>query len=191
MVIIMKKSIIFVGVLLILFVLMASAGANYNQTISKDQCEGRTSGDAVDTLFEFTEVPTPRGDGTLTVSIQGDYSGDPSERVGVLVEGEFLGYVPESGFYDDCLCYLLTRNFTVTQQQINRWKADGKIEVTVVQAYGTSSDDVECFCKTEYCSCGDFSKCAHINEVTLEYQGANNSPPMQQFMKILDFGQKD
>ncbi|HNR43900.1 MAG TPA: hypothetical protein PKH80_01930 [Methanofastidiosum sp.] len=184
-----KKSIILIGVLLISFVLMASASANYSQTISKDQCEGRTTGEAVDTLFEFTQAPTPRGDGTLTVSIQGDYSGATSERVGVLVEGEFLGYVPESGYYDDCLCYLLTRTFTVSQQQLSKWKADGKIEVTVVQAYGTSSN-VDCFCKTEYCSCGDYSKCAHINEVTLEYQGANNSLPMQQFMKILGFGKE-
>lgn len=172
-----KKSIILIGILLISFIFMASASAKYSQTIEKNQCSAGY--DAIDTEFVFVDTPKPSGNGALTVSIQGDYYGGASERVGVLVEGEFLGYVPESGNYDDCLSYLLTRTFTVSQQQLNNWNTDGKIEVKLVQAYGYGNGDVECFCST------------NRNIVTLEYTGANNSLPMNWIMKKFGLGKKD
>ena len=174
---------------------MISAGANYSQTISQNQCSGLHFDDnAKDTEFIFTNVPVASEDGTLTVSIQGDYGGFTSERVGVVVEGEFLGYVPESGTYNDCLCYLLTRNFTVTRQQINQWNADGKIEVTLVQAYGTNNNLINCHCGVNYCDCGeDLSKCGNINIVTLEYEvtgTAKKSLPMNWIIKKFGLGKE-
>ena len=174
----MKKSIILVGVLMISFVLLASAGANYNQTIEKDPCGGGTEDSNItNPVFIFTQAPTPAGDGTLTVSAIGDYDSYTSEWIEVIVEGTSLGqWVPGQ----QCSCSLLTHTYPVTRNQLLQWASDGKIEVTLVQGSG-----VDCFCNgSSYCS-------PNRNIVTLDYPGANNSLPMQQFMKILGLGKKD
>ena len=191
-----KKAIILIGILIVSSIFMISAGANYSQTIEQNQCPGgHSQSNAVDTFFVFTDVPRrPIGDGILTVKIKGDYNGHEYERVGVVVEGNFLGFVPESGYYDDCLCEFLTREFTVTQQQLREWTMDGKIEITLVQGYGYAGQhDVNCFCGPEgYCSdsCGG-QVCGNINIVTLEYRGVNNSLPMDWIIKKFGLGNKE
>lgn len=174
-----KKSIILIGVLLISFVFMASASANYSQTIEKDPCGGSTNDSAIiNPVFIFTQAPSPSGDGILTVSAIGDYSaGNTNEYIEVVVEGTSLGqWIPGA----QCSCSLLTNTYPVTRNQLLQWASDGKIEVTLVQG-----PSVDCFCN-------DSSYCSPIrNIVTLDYPGTNNSLPMQQFMKILGLGKKD
>jgi hypothetical protein len=190
-----KKAIILAGILIISSIFMISAGANYSQTISQNPCPGSYSQEhADDTFFVFTDVPTnPTGDGTLTVKIKGDYDGYDYERVGVVVEGNFLGFVPESGYYDDCLCEFFTREFTVTQKQLRDWAMDGKIEIALVQGYGYDGQhDVNCFCGPEdYCSssCGD-QVCGNIHVVTLEYTGGKKSLPMDWIIKKFGLGKE-
>ena len=164
-----KKSIILIGFLMLSFVFMASASANYNQTISKNQCEGNPSY-AYDTVFEFTQTPRPSGDGTLTVSVRGDYNWIGAEDIYVIVEGTSLGQ-----WFPGGRCSTVTKTYTVTKNQLVQWSADGKIEVTLEQDW-----DVNC----DVCS-------NNINIVTLDYPTANNSLPMQQFMKMLGLGKKD
>jgi len=171
-----KKSIILIGLLMISFIFMASATANYSQTIEKDPCGGGTQDSAItNPLFIFTQAPTPSGDGILTVSVIGDYD-YTYEWIEVMVEGTSLGqWVPGQ----QCSCSLLTNTYPVTRNQLLQWASDGKIEVTLVQG-----PSVDCFCNDSwYCS-------PIRNIVTLDYPGTNNSLPMQQFMKILGFGNK-
>ena len=164
----MKKSMILVGVLIFSFVFMASATANYTQTLSENQCQGVKH----DPVLQFTQTPRPAADGTLTVSAIGDYSfGNSNETIEVVVEGTSLG-VWNPGV--QCGSGLLTKTYTVTKSQLLQWSADGNIEVTLIQ--GSS---VDCFCGNE------------INIVTLDYPTASSSLPMQQFMKILGLGNKD
>jgi len=175
----MNKSIILIGVLLISFVFMASAGANYSQTISQYQCLGVGGNGALakNTYFQFTDAPKdPLGDGTLTVGLIGDYndlSPPWSEAVEVFVEGTSLG-IWRPGV--QCKA-LVTKEYPLTQSQLKEWAADGKIEVTLIQGPVNEEytiSEVNCFCGND------------INIVTLEYtEAAKNSLPMQQFMKIL------
>jgi len=174
-----KNAIILVGVLLISFVLMASTGANYTQTIEKDPCDGQSEIHTIPLLYKFTQPPKPAGDGTLTISIRGDYGGS-GEYVIIVVEGTTLGTWGGNSS-TDCLCALQTTTFPISKEQISQWRADGVIEVTLTQ-----SDIVDCFCNRS-----ESYPCGIINIVTLDYPGANNSLPMQQFMKILGFGKKD
>jgi len=162
-----KKSIILIGVLLISFIFMASATANYTQTLSENPCQGGMH----NPVLQFTQTPRPGGDGTLTVSAIGDYSsGNSYETIEVVVEGTTL-----DTWNPGAQCGgLLTKTYTVTKSQLLQWSADGKIEVTLIQ--GAS---VGCFCDNR-----------EINIVTLEYPTGSNSLPMQQFMKILGFGKK-
>jgi len=163
----MKKTIILIGLLLISFALMASVSADYSETITQNQCSGvgNPYDYAYDTEFIFTNVPAATGDGTLTVSVKGDYSGDEDERVYVWVEGTQLELsVPNNDEYDDCLCEFITGTITVTKEQINEWRADGQIVVTLEQG-----EDVQCFCGVEYCHCDDYDLCTNTNVVTLEY----------------------
>jgi hypothetical protein len=165
-----KKSIILIGLLMLSLVFMASAGASYSQTLSDDYCQGGITHDSV---FQFTQTPKPGGDGTLTISAMGDYSYPPEEYIEVVVEGTSLGIWAPSTC--DCCGTLASTTFAVTRSQLLQWSSDGKIEVTLIHNY-----EVNCFCSV------------NRNTATLEYPGAvNNSPPMQQFMKILGFGQKD
>lgn len=173
-----KKAIILIGVLLISFVFMASATANYSQTIEKDPCNGQSEIHTIPLLYQFTQPPKPAGDGTLTISIRGDYGGS-GEYATVVVEGTTLGAWGGNSS-TDCLCELQTTTFSISKEQISLWRADGVIEVTLTQ-----SDIVDCFCnRSESYPCGS------INVVTLDYPGANNSLPMQQFMKILGLGKE-
>jgi hypothetical protein len=167
---------------------MASAGANYSQTISKNQCDGNPSL-ANDTEFVFTDVPkNPTTDGTFTIKVKGDYCcyGEGySEAIGVVVEGTSIGaWLPG----EDCPLDFLTHTFIVTREQLREWAADGKIEVKLVQGValypadeGAVYSDVQCFCSE------------NINIVTLEYGGTNNSKalPMQWIMKKFGLGNKD
>ena len=148
---------------------MISAGANYSQTIEQNQCSAGS--DAIDTFFVFTDAPKrPVGDGTLTVSVLGDYNSQ-DEYIDVIVEGTTIGsWVPGT----QCPASLLTKTFTVTQSQLQKWASDGKVEVTLVQG-----PDVNCFCTT------------NTNIVTLEYTGTNNSLPMNWIMKKFGLGNKD
>lgn len=181
----MKKSMIFVGIILISFVFMASASAAYKQTIIKELECADEEDEAYDTEFIFTDVPAT-GAYTLTVSIKGDYNGyDDEEYVEIFIEGTSFGVLPEGENEDwQCSCEFLTKTVTLTKEQIVQWMSDGQIVVTLEQG-----EDVDCFCGEEECRCEDTSKCGNINMVTLESPG--NSLPMQQFMKILGFGQKD
>jgi len=169
-----KKAIILVGILIISSIFMISAGANYSQTISQNQCPGGTiQSYANDTEFVFTDVPKRSvGDGTLTVSVLGDYSYPPSEYIDVVVEGTPLGrWAPATC---DCCGTVGETTFTVTREQLRDWAKDGKIEVTLVQG-----GEVNCFCST------------NINIVTLEYEGTNKSLPMDWIMKKFGLGNKD
>jgi len=149
-----------------------SVSANYTQTISKNQCEGNPF-HAYDTVFEFSQTPRPSGDGTLTVSVMGDYNWEGAEDIDVIVEGTSLGkWLP--GW--QCSSGLLTKTYTVTNNQLVQWSADGKIEVTLVQCW-----DVNC---QAVCS-------NNVNIVTLDYPTTSSSLPMQQFLKILGFGNKE
>ena len=166
-----KKAIILVGILIISSIFMISAGANYSQTISQNQCLGKGPGvTAADTFFVFTDVPKrPVGDGTLTVSVLGDYDSN-LEYIDVIVEGTTIGrWVPGT----QCPVSLLTKTFTVTQSQLLQWASDGKVEVTLVQG-----PDVNCFCST------------NTNNVTLEYTGVNNSLPMNWIIKKFGLGKE-
>lgn len=203
MVIIMKKkAIILVGILIISSIFMISAGANYSQTITQYTCEGVVyffDVAAKDTVFVFTGVPkNPAADGTLTIRVRGDYGGfspgSYSELIEVIVEGTSLGnWLPGQ----DCSYSLLTKTYTVTQQQLSEWAADGKIEVTLVQGGSEYSDinSVQCICAyDEYygpyeggCSAAE---CGNINIVTLEYTGANNSLPMNWIIKKFGLGKE-
>jgi len=152
---------------------MTSVGADYSETITQNQCSGEDG--AYDTEFIFTNVPVATGDGTLTVSVKGDYSGDEDERVYVWVEGTQLELsVPDEDEYDDCTCEFITGSITVTKEQINEWRADGQIVVTLEQG-----EDVDCFCGDEYCSCDDWDLCTNTNMVTLEYPTVTG--PVQNF----------
>lgn len=166
-----KKAIILAGILIISSIFMISAGANYSQTISQNQCSG--SYDADDTFFVFTDVPKrPIGDGTLTVSVLGDYD-DDDEYIDIIVEGKTIArWVPGA----QCPESHLTKTFTVTHSQLLQWAADGKIEVKLVQG-----PDVNCFCGT------------NINIVTLEYEGtgtAKKSLPMDWIIKKFGLGKE-
>mgnify|MGYP006906715920 CR=1 FL=1 len=199
-----KKAIILVGILIISSIFMISAGANYSQTITQYPCEGVVDLydiAAKDTVFVFTDVPkNPTGDGTLTIRVRGDYGdfypGDYSELIEIIVEGTSLGtWFPGQ----DCSDSLLTKTFTVTQQQLRGWAADGKIEVTLVQGGSEYSDinDVQCFCGYEdygpYEGGCPAAECGNINIVTLEYEGTNRSKalPMDWIMKKFGLGNKD
>ena len=162
------KSMILVGILLISSIFMISAGANYSQTIEKDPCP---MGSAIATEFVFVDAPNPGGDGTLTISAKGDYDYS-SEWIEVIVEGTSLGkWFPG----EQCGANLSTTTYILPRSKISNWMVDGKIEVRLVQGPG-----VDCFCDN-----------TEINIVTLEYPTGSNSLPMQQFMKILDFGKKE
>lgn len=168
-----KKAIILIGILIVSSIFMISAGANYNKTISQNQCPGSNHPDyANDTFFVFTDVPIrPIGDGTLTVSVLGDYNSQSSEYIDIIVEGTTIArWVP--GY--QCPESHMTKTFTVTQSQLLKWTADGKIEVKLVQG-----PDVNCICDT------------NINIVTLEYRGVNNSLPMDWIIKKFGLGNKD
>lgn len=196
-----KKAIILVGILVISSIFIISAGANYSQTISQNPCPGGSEQSyANDTEFVFTDVPkNPTGDGTLTIKVRGDYMDfDPdyySELIEVIVEGTSLGTWLPGG---DCSYSLLTKTYTVTQQQLSKWAADGKIEVTLVQGGSEYSDinDVQCFCG--YGDYGPYEDgcdpevCGNINIVTLEYEGTNKGTlPMDWIMKKFGLGNKD
>ncbi|KYC48203.1 MAG: hypothetical protein APG12_00545 [Candidatus Methanofastidiosum methylothiophilum] len=200
-----KKAIILIGILLISSIFMISAGANYSQTISQNPCPGGPDQNyANDTFFVFTNVPTrPTGAGTLTIKVRGDYCcyggpGSYSEAIGVVVEGTSLGaWLPG----EDCSYSLITKTFTVTQEQLREWAADGKIEVTLVQGAplypedeGTYSD-VNCFCASGYYNYEGgcpAAECGNINIVTLEYEGtAKKSLPMNWIMKKFGLGNKE
>ena len=158
-----------IGILLISSIFIISAGANYSQTISQTQCPGGYYESYVDdTFFVFTDVPIrPTGDGTLTVSVIGDYNSQ-TEYIDVIVEGTTIGrWIPG----EQCSSGLLTKTFTVTRNQLLQWASDGKIEVTLVQG-----PNVNCICSN------------NINIVTLEYTGANNSLPMNWVMKHFGLG---
>ncbi|OQC18164.1 MAG: hypothetical protein BWX72_00225 [Firmicutes bacterium ADurb.Bin080] len=188
-----KKAIILVGILIVSSIFMISAGANYNKTISQNQCPRVPSqNDADDTFFVFTDVPIrPIGDGTLTVKVKGDYccyggGGEGrvfSEAIGVVVEGTSIGaWLPGQ----DCPLDFLTHTFIVTQSQLREWARDGKIEVKLIQGAALYPEDegivyseVNCFCDT------------NINIVTLEYSGTNNSLPMNWIMKKFGLGNKE
>ncbi len=204
-----KKAIILIGILIISSIFMISASANYSQTIEQNPCPGGSGQSyANDTKFVFTDVPTnPTGDGTLTIRVRGDYccyggSGSYSEAIGVVVEGTSIGaWLPG----EDCDYYLLTKTYTVTQEQLRGWAADGKIEVTLVQGAalypadeGTVFSDVNCFCSESYYgpyegNCPT-AECGNINIVTLEYEGTGTtkkSLPMNWIMKKFGLGNKD
>jgi len=203
MVIIMKKkAIILIGILIISSIFMISAGANYSQTITQYPCEGVVDLGAIaakDTVFVFTDVPkNPTGDGTLTIRVRGDYGdfypGYYSELIEIIVEGTSLGtWLPGQ----DCFYSLLTKTFTVTQEQLRGWAVDGKIEVTLVQGGSEYSDinDIQCFCG--YGDYGPYEDgcdpevCGNINIVTLEYEGGTKALPMDWIMKKFGLGNKD
>jgi len=106
-----------------------SVSSNYTQTISKNQCEGNPF-HAYDTVFEFSQTPRPSGDGTLTVSVRGDYNWEGAEDIDVIVEGTSLGkWLPG----EQCSSGLLTKTYTVTKNQLVQWSVDGKIQVTLDQ----------------------------------------------------------
>ena len=203
MIIMKKKAIILVGILIISSIFMASASANYSQTITQYPCEGVSDiyGIAAkETVFVFTDTPkNPTSDGTLTIMVRGDYGdfspGQYSELIEVIVEGTSLGtWLPGQ----DCSYSLLTKTYTVTQQQLSKWAADGKIEVTLIHGGSEYSDinDVQCFCADIWRVYEGGCKpavCGNINIVTLEYEGtdtAKKSLPMNWIMKKFGLGKE-
>ena len=196
-----KKAIILIGILIVSSIFMISAGANYSQTIEQNQCPGgHSQSNAVDTFFVFTDVPRrPIGDGTLTVTVRGDYDyygSIGSEALDVIVVCTSLGvWLP--GW--QCSYSLITKTFTVTQSQLLQWSKDGKIEVKLVQGASRPGDNlknnqVNCFCaESEYDYEGGCNpaECGNINIVTLEYRGVNNSLPMNWIIKKFGLGNKE
>ena len=141
-----RKTLIVVSILLISLVLLSTVTAIYTQTIVKNQCEGKdgTEQRADNTFFTFYTNKSAIGDGTLTLSLKGYYIGSISYADVFTEDDDFpiLRLPEEEESYPSCMCQPITKTVTITKEQINRWKADGKIEFTVVQG------DVV------YCSCG-------------------------------------
>jgi len=180
-----RKTLIVASILIISLVLLSTVTAVYTQTIVKNQCEGKegTSEYASNTFFTFYTNKSAIGDGTLTLSLKGFYEGSLAYAFVNTEDDENIIKLPEDGeSYPSCTCQPITKTVTITKEQINRWKADGKIEFTVIQG-----DVVYCLCgaypDTYYCNCGDTSQCTNMNMITIEYP--TGSLPMQTIMKIL------
>jgi len=136
----MRKSMISIGLAIIVLVagsFYARAGGTYSQTSTIVYTT-----DHATTTHTFTNIPGapqhPPSDGTLTVSVRGDYNSS-SEYADVYVEGTIIG--TNQGPAIQCDSNWETVSFTVTSAQLSAWAADGQIVVEV-----RNSSDVGYFC---------------------------------------------